>query len=224
MNCWVLPVEVTINFSLVQTVRCLCEILPRNRHIFLSITAWLYFNKLFSHLTPPARDSDNNVGNNPRCWPNTCQGLRSVSTDFSRVWDQSLVWTSQKASSGDAEQNYFSGDAAEAEGKENVADLGATDITQTSRCTGPMVAPGHRSPPAAWQGEQFANMHCVCMILGWQKHLRSQAQGGESSHTDTEHLQGWKHNGSQQWLRACGWWGKLEADKKRGKKASVWCI
>lgn len=161
MNCWVLPVEVTINFSLVQTVHCLCEILPRNRHIFLSITAWLYFNKLFSHLTPPARDSDNNVGNNPRCWPNTCQGLRSVSTDFSRVWDQSLVWTSQKASSGDAEQNYFSGDAAEAEGKENVADLGATDITQTSRCTGPMVAPGHRSPPAARQGEQFANMHCV---------------------------------------------------------------
>lgn len=32
-----------------------------------------------------------------------------------------------------------------------------------------------------------------------------------------EHLQCQKHKGSQEWLRACGWWRELEADKKQKK-------
>lgn len=76
---------------------------------------------------------------NPRHWPHSCQGLRSLCTDFSRGcdqflgWDQSLGWASQKAVPEDAERTHYPGDAAEAEGKENLGDLGAPNIKQTSR-------------------------------------------------------------------------------------------
>lgn len=95
--------------------------------LFVSVTAWLCFSFLCCEGfgQQPLKEQ-------PKVLPNSCQGLRSLPTDFSRNRDQFLGWASQKAIPGDAKHPHFPGDVAESE-KVNLADLGAPNINQTFR-------------------------------------------------------------------------------------------